>query len=594
MQKMLFNLIIFLPLLSFCGIALFGRKFGVYGSIIFSCINILISLIFSIIIFFKISFQYIFYTEVWQWLSLSGFNIFFSLRYDSLTSIMFLVVTFVSACVHIYSSVYMYADPFLSRFMSYLSLFTFFMLLLVSSANFLVLFLGWEGVGLCSYLLIGFWYTRAQAGKAATKAFLINKIGDLFLLSGISLIAANFHTLEFATLNVLIPFYPNSLIEIISVFLFIGAVGKSAQIGLHTWLPDAMEGPTPVSALIHAATMVTAGVFLIIRSSFLFEYAPRFLLIIAVWGGITALISGTIGSVQNDIKKIIAYSTCSQLGYMTLVCGLSNYNLSLFHLFNHAFFKALLFLSAGSIIHLLNNEQDIRKIGGLAKLSPFIYINMLIASLALAGFPFLSGFYSKDLIIETSITKIWVGNQFIFWLALTSALLTAVYSFRLLEQVFWNNFNGFKIIILKHIKMTKIEIIILTSLALLSLFSGYLFKDIFSGLGSNYFNSFVIILPSNWNFIELEFLPKEIKILPLFLTCLAVELDNRIFECKWYYNEIINGYVSLPTLFLSKHFFEQYEKRLLEYNGPLFFQYLYNNLQYGFFKFSKNNISLSK
>lgn len=257
-------------------------------------------------------------------------------------------------------------------------------------------------MGLCSYLLIGFWYTRAQAGKAATKAFLINKIGDVFLLTGISVIGLSFHSLEFGTVGALVGFYPSFIVESIAVLLFIGAVGKSAQVGLHTLLPDAMEGPTPVSALIHAATMVTAGVFLLIRCSFIFEYAPRILIVVALCGGLTALISGTIGAVQNDIKKIIAYSTCSQLGYMVLACGLSSYNLGLFHLFNHAFFKALLFLSAGSIIHVLNGEQDIRRMGGLSKLSPFIYINMSIASLSLAGFPFLAGFYSKDLIIEST------------------------------------------------------------------------------------------------------------------------------------------------------------------------------------------------
>ena len=360
---------------------------------IFSVINIVTTFLLSVLLFIYNSFDIVSYVELYNWLSISGFDITFCFRYDSLTSIMFMVVTTISSCVHIYSCVYMYTDAYLSRFMSYLSLFTFFMLILVSSSNLLVLFLGWEGVGLCSYLLIGFWYTRAQAGKAATKAFLINKVGDLFLLSGISIILTLFHTLEFSTIESLTPYFETSIIEIVSIFLFLGAVGKSAQIGLHTWLPDAMEGPTPVSALIHAATMVTAGVFLIIRCSFLFEYAPRILTLIAVWGGITALISGLIGIVQNDIKKIIAYSTCSQLGYMVLSCGLSLYNLSLFHLFNHAFFKALLFLSAGSIIHILNNEQDIRKMGGLAKLSPFIYINMVIAYLALAGFTFLAGIY---------------------------------------------------------------------------------------------------------------------------------------------------------------------------------------------------------
>jgi NADH-ubiquinone oxidoreductase chain 5 len=454
------------------------------------------------------------------------------------------------------------------------------MLLLVSSSNFLVLFMGWEGVGLCSYLLIGFWYTRAQAGKAATKAFLINKVGDLFLLTGISLIFMLFHSLDFSVISILAAFQSNDMLEIIAIFLFMGAVGKSAQIGLHTWLPDAMEGPTPVSALIHAATMVTAGVFLVIRCSPLLEYAPKTLFLIAIWGGLTALISGTIGTMQNDIKKIIAYSTCSQLGYMILACGLSIYNISLFHLLNHAFFKALLFLSAGSIIHIMSNEQDIRKMGGLAKLSPFVYICMLIASLALAGFPFLAGFYSKDFIIESANVKFWVGGQFLYWLAITSAMLTASYSFRLLEQVFWSSYSGFKSIIFYHSKVTFVELCILGILGLLSLFSGYFFKDVFTGFGSNFFSNSIHILPSNWLVLEAEFLPFEIKVLPVLLTVLAFEIQSRFFECKWYYNEAINGYISLPSLVFGRHVFEQYEKVFLELNGPLFFVNQINKLIY--------------
>lgn len=538
---------------------------------ILSVTNMLSALLSAFLLLFNISYELNYYSALWQWLSVSGFEVLFSLRYDSLTSLMFIVVTLVSSCVHVYSCVYMYADPYLTRFMSYLSLFTFFMLLLVSSGNLLVLFLGWEGVGLCSYLLIGFWYTRAQAGKAATKAFLINKVGDLFLLTGISIILLVFHTLDFASLSILVAYYPTNIVEIISIFLFLGAVGKSAQIGLHTWLPDAMEGPTPVSALIHAATMVTAGVFLVIRCSFIFEFTPRVLFLIAIWGGITALISGLIGTAQNDIKKIIAYSTCSQLGYMILACGLSIYNIGLFHLFNHAFFKALLFLSAGSIIHILNNEQDIRKMGGLAKLSPFVYISMIIASLALAGFPFLAGYYSKDQIIESANTKFWTGAQIIYWLAIISAILTAIYSFRLLEQVFWSDYNGFKVTIIHHAKATNIEIFVLAVLGIASIFSGYWFKDIFSGFGSNYFNSSITSISSSWNCIETELLSFEIKLLPLIFTMLAFEIESKFFECKWFYNEFINGYFALPTLVLSRHYFEQYEKRQLELNGPLLF-----------------------
>jgi NADH-ubiquinone oxidoreductase chain 5 len=332
-----------------------------------------------------------------------------------------------------------------------------------------------------------------------------------------------------------------------------------------------MEGPTPVSALIHAATMVTAGVFLLIRCSFWFEYAPRFLGVIAIWGGLTALISGTIGTVQNDIKKIIAYSTCSQLGYMVLACGLSCYNTSLFHLFNHAFFKALLFLYAGSVIHLLNNEQDIRKMGGLAKTSPFVYVSMLVASLALAGVPFLAGFYSKDLIIEAASTKLWVNSSAIYWLAIASAALTVIYSYRLVEQVFWGDFNGFKSVIARSSQVTALEIFVLAALGLLSLVSGYIFKDIFIGFGSNYFSSFIWVLPSTWGLVEVEFLSAEFKVIPIILTIGAIEIESRLLECKWFYNEVVNGYVALPTLILSRHFFEQYEKLLLEKSGPLLY-----------------------
>lgn len=568
MQTLLLLVLAF-PLFSFLLIIGFGRYLGVYGSMLLSVLNMCTALLVSILLFFAVSFDTAIYIELWEWVLISEFPISFAFRYDGLTAAMFLVVTTVSSCVHVYSCVYMYTDPFLTRFMSYLSLFTFFMLVLVSSGNLLVLFLGWEGVGLCSYLLIGFWYTRAQAGKAATKAFLINKVGDLFLLTGISLAFITFHSCDFGVMSALAPYLPSDLLEIIAAFMLIGAVGKSAQVGLHTWLPDAMEGPTPVSALIHAATMVTAGVFLLIRCSPVLEYAPRVLILVAVWGGITAFVSGTIGAVQNDIKKIIAYSTCSQLGYMVLACGLSAYSASLFHLLNHAFFKALLFLSAGSVIHILSGEQDIRRMGGLAKLTPFVYVNMLIASLALAGFPFLAGFYSKDFIIEAANTKYWVGGQFLYWLAIVSAMLTAVYSFRLLEQVFWSDYTGFKSIIVNHVKPTNVEILVLSVLGILSLLTGYFFRDIFVGFGSNYFNTFIHFIPAGHYSVESEFLPSEIKLIPLMLTIIAFEVESRFFECKWFYNEVINGYIALPTLVISRHIFEQHEKIVLEQNGPI-------------------------
>lgn len=593
------SIILLLPFISFISIIMFGSFIGTFGSIIISCLNLFISFLFSIYFFIEYSHSTIFIANLWQWLNINEFPINFNLKYDSLTAVMFIVVTTISSIVHLYSCVYMYTDPFLSRFMSYLSLFTFFMLLLVSSGNLLILFFGWEGVGLCSYLLIGFWYTRSQAGKAATKAFIINKIGDLFFLTGISYIFVTYHSIEFSCISLLSNYYPSEFIDIIAILLFIGAVGKSAQIGLHTWLPDAMEGPTPVSALIHAATMVTAGVFLIIRMSPVLEYSPNILYIIAIWGGITAFISGTIGTVQNDIKKIIAYSTCSQLGYMVLVCGLSFYNVGFFHLFNHAFFKALLFLSAGSIIHLMSNEQDIRKMGGLGSLSPVIYINVLIGSFALAGFPFLAGFFSKDLIIEISNTEYWLNGQFLYWLSSIAAILTMYYSIRLIIFVFLNKFNGFKFIIKNHHKTTIFEILLLGFLGLLSITTGFYFKDVFLGFGTNYFNNSILIIPNIWNQIELEFIPALIKLLPVITGLISFFISFNInyiskniiytnqiniwFEnCKWFYNEIINIFLVNSTLNLGRIVFEQYEKRFLELQGPLSIINFIRNAIYGF------------
>lgn len=584
----MFIIILLLPLLTTLVIGSLGFFIGTAGSLVISCINLLWSWFLSLNFLFSASSQLNFYTNLWVWLEISNFQVYFNLKYDSLTAVIFIVVTTVSCVVHLYSTVYMYNDPFLSRFISYLSLFTFFILLLVSSGNILVLFIGWEGVGLCSYLLIGFWHTRAQAGKAATKAFLINKVGDLFLLAGISLLFLMFHSLDFSVLNVLIPFSSSSVIEVIAVCLFIGAVGKSAQIGLHTWLPDAMEGPTPVSALIHAATMVTAGVFLIIRCSVIFEQASKILYVVALIGGLTALISGSIGSVQNDIKKVIAYSTCSQLGYIVLACGLSLYDVGFFHLFNHAFFKALLFLSAGSVIHFLGGEQDIRKIGGLGVQIPFIHTAVLIGSLALAGFPFLAGFYSKDLIIESANTHYWLIGQALYWFSSIAAILTAYYSFRLIYIVFVGQYSGFKVASVGF-DVTILEVTLLGFLTILSIYSGYCFKDIFNGFGTSYFNNSIFTFPVGWSFINLEFIPVSIKLFPLFgslvslyitiyfnsATCVnqyqLTQSSVTYFELsKWLYNEIINFYLSIYTIYISRHVFEQYEKRSLEFHGPLF------------------------
>lgn len=405
--------------------------------------------------------------------------------FDSPTVVMLIVVTFISSLVHLYSISYMSEDPHSPRFMCYLSISTFFMPMLVTGDNSLQLFLGWEGVGLASYLLIHFWFTRLQADKAAIKAMLVNRVGDFGLAPGISGCFTLFQTVDFSTIFACASAPRNSWIScnmrlnaitLICILLLIGAVGKSAQIGSHTWSPDAMEGPTPVSALIHAATMVTAGVFMIARCSPLFEYPPTALIVITFAGAMTSFLAATTGILQNDLKRVIAYSTCSQLGYMIFACGISNYSVSVFHLMNHAFFKALLFLSAGSVIHAMSDEQDMRKMGGLASSFPFTYAMMLMGSLSLIGFPFLTGFYSKDVILELAYTKYTISGNFAFWLGSVSVLFTSYYSFRSLFLTFLVPTNSFGRDILRCHDAPIPMAIPLILLALGSLFVGYFAK----------------------------------------------------------------------------------------------------------------------
>ena len=436
----MYLLILILPLLSSVFSGLFGRKIGYEGVKIFSCILMLMTLILSINSFIEVVlFDSLIYIKLWSWFNLGMLYNPVTIQFDHMVSSMLILVTSVSFFVHLFSTSYMNGDPHLPRFMSYLSLFTFFMIVLVTSNNLIQLFIGWEGVGLCSYLLIGFWYTRIQANKSAIKAMIINKVGDIGLLLAIVLIWVEVGSLDYDSIFSYSFFIvkDNWNLDLISLLLLIGVIGKSAQIGLHTWLPDAMEGPTPVSALIHAATMVTAGVFLIIRMSPFFELTPTILIIIVLVGSITAFFSSTVGLTQNDLKKVIAYSTCSQLGYMVMICGFSQYNIGLFHLVNHGFFKALLFLSAGSIIHALNDEQDFRKMGSMNNITPFTYSCIVIGSLSLMGLPFLTGFYSKDLIIELVYGEHYL--RFALWLGVLSAFLTAFYSFRLANFTFFNN-----------------------------------------------------------------------------------------------------------------------------------------------------------
>lgn len=600
----MYLILIFLPLLSSIIAGMFGRFIGSLGASILTVSCLIFTFFISVFIFYEVGLSGSpVFLKLICWIDSELFNIDWGFLFDSLTVIMCCVVSFISCLVHLYSTEYMSHDPHLPRFMSYLSLFTFFMLILVTADNFVQMFVGWEGVGLCSYLLINFWFTRIQANKAAIKAMIVNRIGDFGLSLGIFIIFINYKTVDYSTIFALTPFYVNEifyflnfefdLLTIIGIFLFIGAIGKSAQLGLHTWLPDAMEGPTPVSALIHAATMVTAGIFLIARCSTIFEYAPNALNIITILGACTAFFAATIGLLQNDLKRVIAYSTCSQLGYMIFACGLSNYSVGIFHLTNHAFFKALLFLAAGSIIHAVADEQDMRKMGGLKNLIPFTYSILLIGSLALMGFPFLTGFYSKDVILEIAYGKYSNIGYFSYILGTFGAFLTAFYSTRLLYLTFLSKPNGFKTIIL-NAKESSYQInIVLTILAIPSIFIGFYLKDLFIGLGTNFWGNSIFILPQNMNRIDSEFIFQLFKLLPVTLSCLSALLafflytffDKFLFKLKifnigknfynffnrkWFFDKIYNEYINQNLLIFGyKVSYKIIDKGIIEILGPL-------------------------
>ena len=488
--------IIFLPLFGAFIAGFFGNKVDQKYSQFLTSTFVSISSILSIIIFFKVlDFGYSNNLLISSWINSGTLNVNWSIKVDALSSLMMVVVTLVSALVHIYSIGYMSHDPHKPRFMSYLSLFTFAMLVLVTSDNFLQLFFGWEGVGLCSYFLIGFWYKKKAANAAAIKAFVVNRVGDFGFALGIFLIFYYFGTVNYDEVFNQIQFLNEKnvnflglnfkSIDLICILLFIGAMGKSAQIFLHTWLPDAMEGPTPVSALIHAATMVTAGVFLVVRCSPIYEYSELALNIITVIGMSTAFFAATIALVQDDIKKIIAYSTCSQLGYMFFAAGVGAYNVAMFHLFTHAFFKALLFLGAGSVIHSFKNEQNIEKMGGVYKKIPYTYALMLVGTLALTGFPFLSGFYSKDAIIEFAYLKGNVTGVYAAGIGIITAMLTAIYSWRLFFKTFHGNYNNREIEYEKIHESPLVMILPLLILSLGSIFAGFFFKELLIGSQSS-------------------------------------------------------------------------------------------------------------
>ena len=609
----MYLLIIFLPLIGFLISSLFTNFISKKGAIYITVLCMLITSFLSFFIFYEVVLCHsICSLKLFPWIESNIFIIYWGFLFDNLTATMLIVVTFVSALVHIYSVSYMSEDPHLPRFMSYLSLFTFFMLILVTGDNFIQMFLGWEGVGLASYLLINFWHTRIQANKSAMKAIIINRIGDFGLSLGIAAVFLNFNSLDFPTVFSLVPYLSNETfvllnmeinkITAISLLIFVGAVGKSAQIGLHTWLPDAMEGPTPVSALIHAATMVTAGVFVLLRCSPLIEYSNNALTIITIMGVLTAFMAATIGVVQNDLKKVIAYSTCSQLGYMIFSIGLSNYSVSLFHLMNHAFFKALLFLSAGSVIHAMSNEQDMRKMGGLLKVIPITYVMIFIGSLSLMGFPFLTGFYSKDALLELTYGIYTTNSFFAYWLGTLAAFFTSFYSIRLLYLTFLSTNNSSLKVINNVHESSWIMLIPLLALCIGSVFVGFLGKELFLGANVDTWNNVFLILPwNNWIF-ESEFLPFYIKLIPVIFSITGglvsyifyqwiqnyINLNTlyknyysiyHFLSKKWYFDEFYNRIISKSILHFSYHIsFKTLDRGVIELIGPLGIVYLIKKL----------------
>ena len=583
----MYLLLIFLSVIGSCLAGFFGRYLGSWGSAFITTTCLFLSFLLSLFAFYEVVFKNCFvYIKLMTWMNSEVLHVDWGFMFDSLTCTMCVVVTFVSFLVHIYSIEYMSHDPHLPRFMSYLSLFTFFMLILVTADNFVQMFVGWEGVGLCSYLLINFWFTRIQANKAAIKAMILNRIGDFSLIIGIIIIFINFKSVDYATVATLVPHFNDKtinflnfnfhLLSCVGVFLFIGAVGKSAQLGLHTWLPDAMEGPTPVSALIHAATMVTAGVFLLARSSFLYEYIPNILEYIIIIGALTSFFASTTGLLQNDLKRVIAYSTCSQLGYMVFACGLSNYSVGIFHLSNHAFFKALLFLGAGSVIHAVNDEQDMRKMGGLKNLIPFSYSVMTIGSLALLGFPFLTGFYSKDLILEVAYGKYTLSGYFSYTLGTLGAFCTAFYSVRLIYFTFLSKPTGHRKIISYASDSNIFILFALGCLVIPSMFIGYYTKDMIVGVGTPFFGTAITVNPQNLNIFDAEFIPLFYKTLPVNLSFLgffsAFIVYNFYSKSLYYYKISLLG--KKMYNFLNRKWF--FDKIYNDFFGQFFFKFGYS------------------
>ena len=586
--------IITLPLIASIISGFFGKYIGDRNSEIVTSLLVSISAIFSIIVFYNVVFnQYEDNLIIATWINSGTLDVNWSMKIDSLSSVMLVVVTSVSALVHIYSIGYMSHDPHKPRFMAYLSLFTFAMLMLVTSDNFIQLFFGWEGVGLCSYFLIGFWFKKETANSAAIKAFVVNRVGDFGFALGIFLIFYLFGTVNYDEVFQQIPSVVDkrlnflglevNSIDLICLLLFIGAMGKSAQILLHTWLPDAMEGPTPVSALIHAATMVTAGVFLVVRCSPIYEYSELALNLITVVGMTTAIFAASVALVQTDIKKIIAYSTCSQLGYMFFAAGVGAYNIAMFHLFTHAFFKALLFLGSGSVIHAFKDEQNINSMGGVWKKLPYTYVLMIIGTLALTGFPLLSGFYSKDAIIEFAYLRDNTAGYYAAGIGIFTAFLTSIYSWRLIFKTFHGSYNNKSIKIEETHESPLVMLLPLIILSIGAIFAGYIFKELF--FDTNFWGNSIFFLEP----LSEEHPPMWFLLLTPILVCSSIpisyylfvknkDLPNSIVEInkplynflvnKWYFDELYEILFIKPSKKIGLFLWKFFDVKIIDGFGP--------------------------
>lgn len=596
----MYHLIVFLPLLAAFVAGLFGRRIGDNAAMAVTCVSVIVSAILSWVAFYMVIHGgQVVTVKVLDWIDSGSFSVDWALKIDQLTAVMLVVVNTVSAVVHVYSVGYMSHDEHRPRFFAYLSLFTFAMLMLITADNFVQLYMGWEGVGLASYLLIGFWFKKPSANAASIKAFVVNRVGDFGFALGIMALFLATNAVTFDAVFAAAPGLAGKtfhflwkdwdILTVATFLLFLGAMGKSAQLGLHTWLPDAMEGPTPVSALIHAATMVTAGVFMVARCSPLFEYAPDTLAFVTVIGASTAFFAATVGLAQNDIKRVIAYSTCSQLGYMFFALGVSAYPAAIFHLFTHAFFKALLFLGAGSVIHAVDGEQDMRRMGGLWKHIKVTYVMMWIGSLALAGFPIFAGYYSKDMIIEVAYAAGGVG-QYAYIMGMAAAILTAFYSWRLLFMTFHGKPRADHHV-MEHVhESPMIMLAPLGVLAFGAVFAGIAFHDGFIGHHwKEFWGSSILILDNHKAMEEAHHVPFLVKVGPIivgvigiFIAWIAYIRDTTLPQRaaaqqpmlyqfllnKWYFDELYDRIFVRPTFWIGRLLWKGGDGKIIDGLGP--------------------------